>query len=653
MLRLGLALSIPATFLFTPNLFSASAPNVVLITIDTLRADHLHCYGYAQGRTPNIDKLAAEGIRFTTVVTAAPLTLPSHCSILTGTYPMFHGVRDNVGYKLDPSTETLAAILKRRGYATGAVVGSYVLDRNFGLGTGFDFYYDHFQSETGANDTINLAQLKRKGSEVMDRAMAWVRKERGHPFFLWAHLYDPHDPYDPPPPFKAQFAAHPYDGEIAYVDQQVGRLIAFLAESGLAANTLIVLTADHGESLGEHKELRHGYFIYDATLLVPLIVKPPAGSMAPRVVTQQVRSIDVAPTILRLLGLPAGKTMQGASLDGLMAGKPMDPAPDAYSESFYPRQFGWSSLASIRVRNMKYIEAPRPELYELDRDPGELNNLAAARPAVVSALQSKLAAVEQASNNADAQGKAARRLAPEEIEKLASLGYVGGTASTSRPTAEKLPDPKDNIDTFYLINRAGIEAGSGKCDSAIPILDEIIQKAPNIAAVYTMLGRCYFIQEKYEESRKVFDQLQKIDPTNEDAWFYQAACAFNLDQFDAAETGFQKVLAVNPNRAYGHKYLGFIYQAKGQPDLAIAEFQKVVELSPQDLEAHGKLGFLFASSSRLDQALPHFQKVVALSPSDGSAHYNLGIAYEKLGDKTKAAHELEQACKLDKSLCGK
>ena len=658
MARLGLTISICVAIISTPALSASppnSTPNVVLITIDTLRADHLRCYGYDQGHTPNIDKLAAAGTRFTAVVTAAPLTLPSHCSIMTGTYPMYHGVRDNVGYKLDPSAETLAQILRRHGYATGAVVGSYVLDQSFGLGTGFDFYYDHFASQIDPRETINMAQLKRKGADVIDQAMSWIRGVRGHPFFVWTHLYDPHDPYDPPPPFKSQFASAPYDGEIAYVDQQVGRFMAFLNENGLYENTLIVVTSDHGESLGEHRELRHGYFIYDATLRIPLIVTPPSGSIAPRTVTQEVRSIDIAPTILQLLGLPSGKMMQGMSLKSLMQGTRRELAPDAYSESFYPRQFGWSALRSLRVRNLKYIEAPRPELYELDQDPKELKNVAAERPAVASALKSKLAALEKSSSDGGFQAKAAHRLTPEELAKLASLGYVGDPSAKSkaRSDGETLPDPKDNIDTFYLINRAGVDAGNGKCDSAIPTLLEILEKTPKIPAVYTMLGRCYFIQEKYSDAMKVFDQLRIIDPNSEDAQFYTAACEFNLDQLARAEADFRKVLAVNPKRAFAYKYLGFIYQAQGKPDLAIAEFQRVLELSPQDLEAHGKLGFLLASTARLKEALTHFQKVVALSPSDASAHYNLGIAYEKLGDKTKAAQELAVACKLDNTLCGK
>ena len=611
----------------------AQRPNVLLITIDTLRADHLGCYGDAQANTPNINRLAAEGTRYKTVVTAAPLTLPSHCSIMTGVYPMVHGVRDNVGYRLDASTETLAQILKRNGYATGAVVGAYVLDRSFGLATGFDYYYDHF--DAAGRETVNMAELKRRGSEVADRGIGWIRRVQGRPFFAWMHFYDPHDPYDPPAPFKQQFASRPYDGEIAYVDQQLGRLFAFLNETGLSRNTIIVLTADHGESLGEHRELRHGYFIYDATDLVPLIIKPLTGK--PRVVSSLTRTVDIAPIILQLLGLPKGKAM-GAASDS-----------EAYSETFYPLQFGWSPLRSLRVGNLKYIDAPHPELFEMDVDPKELSNRAAERPAVAAEMKNKIEMLQASSG---AAAKAVYHLTPEQVEKLAKLGYLGNADAPHGDTA-KLPDPKDEIDTFYLINRAGVEAGSGHCDRAVPVLNDVIEKAPNVIAVHTMLGRCYFLLEKYDESLRAFRGLQALSPENSDASFYIAASQFKLDDLTSAEAGFEHIVALEPKRAYAHKYLGFIYQAQGKPEMAVAEFEKVIESIPDDLEAHGKLGFLLASAGRMREALPHFQKVVALNPSDGSAHYNLGLAYEKSGDQAKAARELAAACKLEKNFCEK
>lgn len=665
--RHRVALIICGAMVFGPVLLSSlfgttpknsSSPNVILITIDTLRADHLRCYGDEQVRTPNIDNLAADGTRFTTVVTAAPLTLPSHCSIMTGAYPMVHGVRDNVGYRLDPSIETLAQILKRHGYMTGAFVGAYVLDRSFGLGTGFDFYYDHFETKTEPGAIINMPQqLKRPGVEVVNQALSWMRRASGHPWFVWVHFYDVHDPYNPPSPFKEEYAGRPYDGEIAYVDQQVGRLVTFLKEQKTYGKTLIVLTSDHGEGLGEHREIRHGYFVYDPTLLVPLVFKTLENSMKAGTVTQQVRTIDIAPTILRALGFAKGRMMQGQSLVGLMSGRSATDAldADAYSETFYPRQFGWSALRSLRVSNLKYIDAPHAELYELAQDPHELTNRAMDRPAVMNEMKAKLRALELSSSAAEAHVPASRPLGPEEVEKLASLGYLGHSESdkSSESDGSTRADPKDKLDVFYLISRAGIEAGSGHCDQAIESISRAIDKDPTVEASYLMLGRCYFNQERYPEAKKTFETLLSRDPQSIEGQFFVAACEFNLDDLDNAEKGFEHVLEVNPRHTYAHKFMGFIDQAKGKPDSAIQEFRKVLETSPNDVEANGKLGFLLANAHRLGEALPLLQKVVAATPSDASAHYNLGLAYEGLGQKANATEELSQACTLDTKFCEK
>jgi tetratricopeptide (TPR) repeat protein len=407
--------------------------------------------------------------------------------------------------------------------------------------------------------------------------------------------------------------------------------------------------------LGEHRELRHGYFVYDATLLVPLIVKPAAGPIKPRVVPQAVRTIDIAPTVLQLAGIPKGKDMQGASLSGLMAGNVQEIAADAYSETFYPRQFGWSALESLRVGSFKYIDAPKPELFEIDRDPKELVNRASEKPAVAAEMKHKLRNLRESSSAPESLAKAAYRLTPDQLEKLAKLGYVGNPDGVTTPRSDTttLPDPKDKVDIFYLINRAGVEAGAGHCDRAIPTLVEVVSKEPSLIASYLMLGRCYFLEEKFEDALKTFRRLLALNPQSLDAQFYIAACQFKLDDLAGAEEGFQKVVAASPQRTYAHKYLGFIYQAQQKPERAIEEFQRVLDTSPDDIEAHGKLGFLLATMSRMPEALAHFQKVVRLSPSDGSAHYNLGLAYEKLGTPVKAAQEFAAACGLQKTFCGK
>ncbi len=317
----------------------------------------------------------------------APLTLPSHCSILTGTYPTLHGVRDNVGYALGTGLATLAEILKSRGYSTAAFVGAYVLDRRRGLDRGFDTYSSPFRvrKREGNPMVVNLHALERKAQEVVDEALDWLHGQGRQPFFVWIHLYDPHDPYEPPSPFRESLR-DPYDGEIAYADYALGPLMDFLKAHGSYDRTLVIATSDHGESFGEHGEFTHGYYIYDTTLLVPLIIKPQADrSLASRRIDTPVRSVDIAPTILQFLGIPVPASTQGNGLLSLILGKRGDLGPgDGYSETYYPNQFGWSALRALRQQRFKYIDAPRPELYDLVADPAELHNLAGSSQALTS-----------------------------------------------------------------------------------------------------------------------------------------------------------------------------------------------------------------------------------------------------------------------------
>lgn len=282
--------------------------NVVLITIDTLRADHVGCYGYKQIKTPNIDGLAADGARFERAFAVVPVTLPSHSSILTGTYPMLSGMHDFSGNKLSPLQPTLASVLQQSGYRTGAVVASAVLDSRFGLNHGFDFYYDHF--DFNRLDEANLDEMERPGNVVADVALDWLAKNSQKKFFLWMHLYDPHFPYNPPEPYRHEYASRPYDGEIAFADEQVGRILRFLKEKGIYQNTIIVLCGDHGESLGEHGEKTHGFFIYNATMHVPLLIRLPENVRS-RAVDNPVSLVDLMPTVLEAVGVEIPPQVQG------------------------------------------------------------------------------------------------------------------------------------------------------------------------------------------------------------------------------------------------------------------------------------------------------------------------------------------------------
>jgi arylsulfatase A-like enzyme/Tfp pilus assembly protein PilF len=651
---LGVLLSIVCAFSpeSAPASPAAARPGVILITVDTLRADRLGCYGYAGAASPNIDALAAEGVRFRTCVAQAPLTLPSHCSILTGLQPTVHGVRDNVGYRLDASHETLAEILKGAGYRTAAFVGSYVLNAKFGLSQGFDRYGD-VPIRDSPGGIINLNQLERRAAEVIDLGIAWLAAHRGPPFFLWIHLFDPHDPYAPPPPFDSRFKERPYDGEIAYVDREVGRLLAFLKESGLASRTLVVLVGDHGESFGEHQEYTHGYFIYDTTLLVPLIVRPPGGRPARSVVTGQVSTVDIAPTILELLGMPRAAELQGRSLAGIMLGRAPDTSQEAYSETHYPAQFGWSPLRSVRRPDAKFIDAPRAELYDLAGDPGELRNLHAQRPKLVQELQGALARIDAAALRPGLTSSAVS-LSREERDRLAALGYVspGTPTQTAGRSPAKLADPKDKLPLFKMVSEAGQAAAKGQCALAIPLLERVLAREPSLPAANLLLGRCLYEAERFGPARSAFTRFLGSDPDNLEGLFFAAACDFYQDRLNSAEAGLKKVLTRDPDYLPARKYLGFVHQATGQIELAIEAFQKASQTSPGDEESHAKLGFLLAGQSRFAEAVAHFETAVKINPENAATRYNLGATYLKTNRKALADRELAEACRLDKKYCG-
>src|SRR6266571_8313472 len=384
---------IASLLLICPGLWAESKPalNVVIITIDTLRADHLGCYGYGQIRTPNIDALASESARFEHSYTPVPVTLPAHTVIFTGTYPAFSGIHDFSGNKLNPKQATLASVLQRQGYTTGAVIGSAVLDSRFGLNQGFDFYYDHF--DFNRLQESNLDAMERPGNVVTDVALDWLGKNAQAKFFLWMHLYDPHYPYRPPAPYSEQYKDRLYDGEIAFADAQVGRLLQFLKEKNLYRNTLIMLVGDHGESLGEHGEKTHGFFIYNATLHVPLIVHMPvshgptprsgASEKVTEPVAEPINLADLMPTVLEIVKLDLPSGVQGRSLVPLLAAKGKMESASLYAETFLPRlHFNWSELRGVETENYHFIDAPKPELYDLAKDPGETQNLYADKQAV-------------------------------------------------------------------------------------------------------------------------------------------------------------------------------------------------------------------------------------------------------------------------------
>ncbi len=631
-------------------------PNVVLVTIDTVRADRVGCYGYKQAHTPTLDGLSRDGILFRTAVTSVPLTLPSHCSILTGTYPTLHGVRDNLGYNLGASPPTLADLLKRNGYTTAAFVGAAVLDAQRGLNRGFDTYSSPFRRKMGRDNPIafNLQDLQRPAEEVVADALGWMSAQPPHPakpFFVWIHLYDPHTPYDPPPRFRA-LLHDPYDGEIAYADDAVGKFFAYLKEHALYDPTLIIAASDHGESFGEHGEYNHGFFIYDTTLLVPLIIKPPIGSgITPRHIVAPVRTIDIAPTVLQFLSIATPSSMQGNGLLSLISGKTTAlPTSVAYCETYYPNEFGWSALRSLRSGHFKYIDAPKPELYDLANDPQETHNLFPTKRASAMEFKSQLASL--VARITPKKQAPPLPVSPTDLEKLASLGYVGASTPTSLANSRtSLPDPKDELGTFKVLFSATQMATQGKCDRAIPLLTRLTQEQPALFVGQITLAKCELAAGKYEAAESTLNTTLRLRPDNLEAAFYKGICQYQEGRLKDSLFTLQSVEKTLQDEPYVHFYLGSIYEREGAAEQALTEFQKCAAIDPNFEIAVFKTGYYLAKAGRFPEAIVQMKSVVAMDPENASALFNLALAYSKSGNAAAAQPEFDAACRLKSSFC--
>jgi choline-sulfatase len=517
--------------------------NLVVVTLDTTRADRMGAYRSGGAETPVFDSLADSGVLFEQAVSVAPLTLPAHASLFTGKFPPEHGVRDNGGFFLAAEQATLAEALKARGYRTGAFVGAYVLDSKWGLDQGFDSYVDEF--DLSKSRAISLAAIQRPANEVLDRALPWIAQQHDAPFFAWIHLYDAHSPYRPPEPFGSRYRDHPYNGEIAFADSQVGRLIAQLRSTGAYDRTIVVVIGDHGESLGDHGESAHGFFVYDSVTHVPLVIRAPFSLTGHRRVADPVRTVDVMPTVLELLGVAPPGGMAGTSLAPLMTGARRELGLDAYSEAMYPlHHYGWSDLRALRSGRFKVIDAPRPELYDIERDPGESTNLFAERQALGDRMIAQLRTMEAAFARTTASLPAVD-VDPEARERLAALGYVGSfVASASDPRTGRA-DPKDKIALFNKLGEAtelskdradGDEAGFRR---VIDLLHEVATADPQVIDAWFMLGTQYLQHGEPARAIEYFKRSLSLKPDYDLAVFNLAQAYRRLGDDEAALAGFE------------------------------------------------------------------------------------------------------------------
>jgi arylsulfatase A-like enzyme/Tfp pilus assembly protein PilF len=663
----------------------SSSPSVVLITLDTVRADHLGCYGYVKAETPALDGLARGGVRFANAYTVVPITLPSHAVILSGTYPMWNGVRDFTSPGLRAGIPTLAGILKERGYATAAFVSAFALNSMWGLNRGFDVYDD--ETPTGAAPGNDPFLVTRPGDATTSRMLAWLDGHAEKPFFAWLHLYDAHSPYRSPEPYRSRHAGHPYDGAIAFDDAQVGRVLDALRRKGLYDQTLVIVTSDHGESLGEHGEAEHGFFVYNATLRIPLIVKWPGSGGRGQVVTEPVSSIDLAPTIAQAAGTAAAgeRSFQGKPLTRFLGDQRASPAP-VYAESYYARDsFGWHELRALVTGKFKYIDAPEPELYDLERDPGERSNIAGAERALAGSLRATLEDIERRFEGPKESASGAG-LDPETLEKLKSLGYVAYQAGPSQGGDDSgRADPKQKIEIYNQILRAGdlrragkypeasaliaslkqreptlyvlpFEAGEndlawGKPQEAIGELRAALQLNPRFDQAALGLGRAYFELGQDANATTALELALRLNPNNFLARLALANVYVHQNSLEKAEAELARLVAEHPGYAQGHADYGAVLVRRKNYAQAEKEIERSLALGHRDALTLDSLGIARAELGRPKEAIEAYQQAVKLDPHYAAAYLNLALEYRRLGELAEALQYYRKVCELSDQLC--
>jgi choline-sulfatase len=644
---------------------SARGYNLLLVTLDTVRADHLGAYGYREAETPALDHLAAEGVRFTNASSTVPLTLPAHATILSGLLPPHHGLHRNGVGRFPASAPTLAARLKAAGYRTGAFVGAFVLDRRFGLDRGFDRYDDEIDRDPEA---VSGFGAERPGPVVVDRALAWLAEPgAADPFFLWVHLYDAHAPYEPPEPFRSRHPGHPYDGEIAALDAQVARLLEALRARSLTDHTVVAVVADHGEALGEHGEPTHGLLLYEGTLRVPCLLRAPR-ILAPAIIAEPVSIADLAPTLAGLLETPFPDSAppQGRDLSTALLRRVAPPTADLYAESEYARTFGWSALSAVRRGGLKLIVAPRPEVYDLDRDPEERQNLAAQEAQRLSLADGLERLRRDAGPDATTQAMDA-----ETRERLQSLGYVSAAGPAAASKVRAGADPKDRVESFRAFEAANAALLAGRLDEAASRLEPLVAADPHNPVFVGALAQAHRRRGDYvralaayrravadaprdpgawydlavtlqeagrgRESLRALDELARLEPERADPANARGIALSGLGDAPGALAAFDKAAALDPRDARAQNNRANVLRALGRLDEAERAYRAAAQLSPHYADPLNGLGTLAVQRDRPAEALPYFDAAVRLAPASREFQINRGIALEALGDLEGAA----------------
>ena len=598
-----------------------SSPDVYLITIDTLRADHVGCYGYKNVETPALDALATDGVRFTQAFTHSPITNTSHITILTGLLPSVHGVTD-FGVPLSPQHVTAAELLKKHGYQTAAFIGAVILDSDTlapGLDRGFDFY-DNFPAKIETKQ--RWGRVERRGMEVVAHAESWFEKHRTGPHFVWVHLYDPHDPYEPPAPFSEKYKDHLYDGEIAYADSAVAHWIAFLKKAGIYDNAIIVVTGDHGEGLGEHGEETHGLFLYDSTLHVPLILKTTGAAHHGTVIDAQVRTTDILPTILSATGVAIPAALNGESLLPLIEQTKTAQGPNRalFGETDYPLRWGWAPLRALRADNTKLIEAPRPELYDLQADPKELKNLYAPANSKTQSMQAEMA-------------KWKAKLPPP---------------SNSAKPGETLPDPKDKIEVQNLLHNAMLASDDNRSNDARQFLEKALQLDPSSPTALRQLGELELADADFAKAAVHLKRACELRPDDSTAAFELGEALEISGDWAGARDALESSLKLAPGQMPARLLLGHVYLQLKDPKNAADQFEAALLVDSNN--GVGRIGLAEAQIQQSDfaGALPDLEALAKSDPRNTVALRLLARAYRGLGREQDAKRADEQAETLEK-----
>jgi arylsulfatase A-like enzyme/Flp pilus assembly protein TadD len=663
----GLLLSCPS--------FSQRVRNVLLVSIDTCRADHLGCYGHPGSITPNIDRIAEEGIVFSNAYSPVPMTLPAHSSMLTGTVPPHHGVRDNFDHKLGHANETLAEVLDRAGFVTGAIVSAFVLDSQFGLDQGFQTYQDRFEAPIEKR-TVS----ERRGEETSRLALEWLEGHGNERFFLFLHYYDPHTDYAPPEPFASRFPGYPYAGEIAYTDHCIGRVIEGLKDLGLYDSTLIIITSDHGEMLGEHGELDHGYFIYQSAIRVPLIFRLPGRQKGGRI-DGPVGIVDVVPTVCSILGIGAPDPLQGRDLSGSFdGGEPPDQERHLYCESLLATKYGANPLQGVVGDRWKYIRTTRPEMYDLIEDPDEADDLAEQRHDQARLLQERLGqTLAEAAREADSESRAV--LDEAGRRRLESLGYLDGASVSEDPGFDPgWEDPKDLISFHRLLTRAlgliaegkltearaicekllaerprdpqphlylaKIATAQGDFSGAVSYLTEAVRLRPD-ARAHIELGTALIALGETEEAIGHFEKAIRIEPdAHHEPYFNLGNALAKQGKVAEAIRRYSDALRIHPGFAETHNNLALLLLKQGGIAEAVEHFSEAVRINPDYAEAHVNLGLVLSRQGRAAEAIEHFTEAVRIRPDFAEVHNSLGVALAKQGRTTEAVHHFSEAVRI-------